>query len=93
MKNICKNKKVFRITKIIIKNVILIYKMFRLSFIGFIINGILMGIGILIFIIYYKEMDKNQLVLVILVGSIAVGIHSMLHYREEKEMRFGIIDD
>jgi hypothetical protein len=60
----------------------------RPSFIAFMLNGILLGLALLIFIFNYKSFDNKELVTLVLLGSIAVGVHSMLHFREEKEYGF-----
>lgn len=60
----------------------------RPSFIGFMWNGILLGVAILIFVFNYKLFDNKELLTLTLLASIAVGVHSMLHYREEKD--FGL---
>jgi hypothetical protein len=62
--------------------------MFRPSFIGFLLNGLLLGISFILFIIYFNELEKKDIIIITLVGSIAIGIHSMLHFREEKETGF-----
>lgn len=60
----------------------------RPSFLGFMLNGLLLGIGIIMFAINYKTLDTNYSILIILILSIAIGVHSMLHYREEKDYGF-----
>jgi uncharacterized membrane-anchored protein YitT (DUF2179 family) len=60
----------------------------RPSFIAFILNGLLLGLGLLIFLFNYKSFDNKELLTLVLLGSIAVGVHSMLHFREEKEYGF-----
>jgi hypothetical protein len=61
------------------------------SFIGFLFNGLLLGIAILLFLFNYKLFDNKELLMIALVGSIAVGIHSMLHFREEEIHNFNPI--
>jgi hypothetical protein len=60
----------------------------RPSFIAFVLNGLLLGLGLLIFLFNYKSFDNKELLTLVLLGSIAVGVHSMLHFREEKEYGF-----
>jgi hypothetical protein len=62
--------------------------MFKPSFIGFIFNGIILGIGIIVFFMYFDKLNKNEIIISIILLSIAIGIHSMLHFREEKEIGF-----
>lgn len=63
----------------------------RPSFIAFLLNGLLLGIALLIAIYYRKELMEvhpKKKLMIVLVASIAIGVHSMLHYREEKDYRF-----
>jgi ABC-type uncharacterized transport system permease subunit len=66
--------------------------MFKPSFLGFIFNGIVLGIVIILFFMYFDKLNKNDIVISIILLSIAIGIHSMLHYREEKEIGLLISD-
>jgi uncharacterized membrane protein len=63
----------------------------RPSFLGFMLNGLLLGIGFIIFVLNYKKIGIKNMIIILLVMSIAVGIHSMLHYREEKDYGFNPI--
>lgn len=60
----------------------------RPSFIAFMFNGILLGIALVIFLYNYKSFDNKEILTLVLLGSIAVGMHSILHYREEKDYGF-----
>lgn len=60
----------------------------RPSFIAFMANGLLLGLALLIFLFNYKSFDNKELLTLALIASIAVGVHSMLHFREEKEYGF-----
>jgi hypothetical protein len=62
--------------------------MFKPSFLGFIFNGIILGIAIILFFMYFNDFQRKDIVLLVLLLSIGIGIHSMLHYREEKESGF-----
>jgi hypothetical protein len=63
----------------------------RPSFIAFMLNGLLLGLALLVFLFNYKSFDNKELITLILIASIAVGVHSMLHYREEKDYGFNPI--
>ena len=60
----------------------------RPSFFAFVLNGLLLGVAIIMFAMNYKTLDTKNSIVIILILSIAVGIHSMLHYREEKDYKF-----
>ena len=60
----------------------------RPSFLGFLFNGLLLGLGILLFVVNYNKLKPKYIIMTILIMSIAVGVHSMLHYREEKDYGF-----
>jgi hypothetical protein len=63
----------------------------RPSFLGFILNGLLLGIAFIIFILNYKNIGIENMIIILLVMSTAVGMHSILHYREEKDYGFNPI--
>lgn len=60
----------------------------RPSFLAFMLNGLLLGLSVVMFALNYKTIDTNSSIMIILVMSIAIGVHSMLHYREEKDYGF-----
>jgi len=55
----------------------------RPSFLAFNLQGILLAIIMLLFINNYKSLTKKELMYVLLLFSITVGIHSILHHVEE----------
>lgn len=58
--------------------------MYRPSFYGFIMNGIVLLIFIILFCQNYNKLDPVNLMWVALIASIAFGIHNLNHYWEEK---------
>ena len=56
----------------------------RPSFLGFLLQGFLFAIFVIYFINNYKTLSKKDIMLFLLLGSIAIGVHSMLHDREER---------
>jgi hypothetical protein len=56
----------------------------RPSFLGFFLNGILLAIFFIYFINNYKSLSSKDMIHLSLVASIAIGVHSMLHDREER---------
>jgi hypothetical protein len=60
----------------------------RPSFIGFIFQGIMFLIFIILFLKNYDILDKKDLVYISLITTIAIGVHSMIHYTEEKDNNF-----
>ncbi len=63
----------------------------RPSFLAFILQGMLLGIAVIMFFYNYKEFSNKEIINYLLLGSVAVGIHSMLHYREERDYGFNPI--
>lgn len=55
----------------------------RPSFLAFNLQGILLAIIMLLFINNYNSLSKKELLNVLLLFSITVGIHSILHHIEE----------
>lgn len=55
----------------------------RPSFVGHVINGILAFIGTILFLKYYETFTSEQLVSLVLLLSIAYGVHAILHHYEE----------
>jgi uncharacterized membrane protein len=60
----------------------------RPSFLAFNLQGILLAIIVLLFIQNYKSLSKKDLMLGLLLFSIAVGVHSILHHIEEQTYGF-----
>jgi len=56
----------------------------RPSFFGFILQGILLAIFFIYFINNYKSLNNKEIMYIALLSSIAIGIHSSLHDREER---------
>ncbi len=63
----------------------------RPSFFGFIGQGLLIGIFLILFIRNYNNLTSKEIMNLTLISSIAIGIHSMLHYREEQDYGFNPI--
>ncbi len=55
----------------------------RPSFFGFVLQGLLIGIFIILFIKNYQYLNSKEIMGLTLLASIAIGIHSIIHYREE----------
>lgn len=64
----------------------------RPSFLGMILQSLLLAVFIIYFINNYKSLSKKDLMLFIVLTSIAVGIHSMLHDREERYYGFNPLE-
>lgn len=47
------------------------------------INGIFAFVAIVLFFIYYKELDRGTILEILLLIAIACGIHGILHHYEE----------
>ena len=60
----------------------------RPSFLAFNLQGILLAIIVLLFIQNYKSLSKKDLMQGLILFSIAVGIHSILHHIEEQSYGF-----
>jgi ABC-type Mn2+/Zn2+ transport system permease subunit len=56
----------------------------RPSFLGFILQGILLAIFFIYFINNYKSLNNKEIIYILLLSSIAIGVHSILHDREER---------
>lgn len=63
----------------------------RPSFLGFVIQGLLIGIFFILFIRNYNNLTSKEIMGLTLLASIAIGVHSMIHYREEKDYGFNPI--
>ena len=55
----------------------------RPSFIGMGINAILASIAAVLFMMNYRSMDNIDIIKILLLTSIAFGIHALLHHYEE----------
>lgn len=55
----------------------------RPSFFAQIINGIFCFVAIVLFFMYYNELSKASIIKILLLISIAFGIHGILHHYEE----------
>ena len=55
----------------------------RPSFIGSSINGLLMFVVVILTIIYWRDMDSYQRIILMSVISLQMGIHAILHHFEE----------
>jgi len=64
----------------------------RPSFLAFNLQGILLAIFILLFINNYKSLSKKDLIYILLLFSITIGIHSILHHIEEQLYGFNPIN-
>lgn len=64
----------------------------RPSFLAFNFHGILLAIIILLFIKTYKTFNNKELMNILLLFSITVGIHSILHHIEEQMYGFNPIN-
>lgn len=60
----------------------------RPSFLAFNLQGILLAIIVLLFIQNYKSLSKKELMLGLLLFSVTIGIHSVLHHIEEQSYGF-----
>ena len=60
----------------------------RPSFFGFILQGFLLAIFFIYFINSYKTLSNKDIMHVSLLASVAIGVHSMLHDREERYYGF-----
>jgi len=60
----------------------------RPSFLAFNLQGILLAIFVLLFINNYKSLSKKEIMHILLLFSITVGIHSILHHIEEQYYGF-----
>jgi hypothetical protein len=55
----------------------------RPSFIGHIMNGLLLFFALWMFYNNWNTIDKTNIIIIIILLSIAIGIHSILHHCEE----------
>jgi len=60
----------------------------RPSFIGFLLQGLLLAIFVIYFVNNYKSLSKKDIMLYALLASIAIGLHSIIHDREERYYGF-----
>jgi hypothetical protein len=60
----------------------------RPSFLGMVLHSLLLAVFIIYYINNYKSLSKKDTMLFILLTSITVGIHSILHDREERYYDF-----
>lgn len=65
----------------------------RPSFIGFLMQGILLAFFVVYFINNYKMLSKKDIMLYILLLSIAMGLHSIIHDREERYYGFNPLEN
>ena len=65
----------------------------RPSFFGFILQGLLLAIFAIYFVNNYKSLSKKDIMLYVLLSSIAVGLHSMIHDREERYYGFNPLEN
>lgn len=63
----------------------------RSSFLAFIVHAFLLLIFVIYFINNYKTLSKKDIMLYTLLLSIAIGLHSILHDREERYYGFNPI--
>jgi hypothetical protein len=63
----------------------------RPSFFGFITQGLLIGIFLILFIKNYNSLTSKEIMNLTLFSSIAIGVHSMIHYKEEQDYGFNPI--
>ena len=64
----------------------------RPSFLGFVLQGFLFLLFVIYFMNNYKSLSKRDIMFIILLASIAIGIHSMLHDREERIYNFNPLE-
>lgn len=55
----------------------------RPSFIGHALNGFLVLAAIFLFFRYYKTLSSESMIEIVLLFSIAFGVHAILHHYEE----------
>ena len=55
----------------------------RPSFLAHILNGLLLAIGIVLFVVNYKSIKMDNMIGLILLLSIAIGVHGIMHHYEE----------
>jgi hypothetical protein len=60
----------------------------RPSFFSFGFQGILLLIIAVMFYQNYNTLNNKEIITYLLLASISIGIHSSLHYREEKDFGF-----
>lgn len=60
----------------------------RPSFLAFIFQGIILFIFFILFYQNYNTLNNKEIMNYLLLLSISVGIHSILHYREEKDFNY-----
>lgn len=64
----------------------------RPSFLGFLLQGLLLATFVILFTNNYKTLSKKDIILYVLLLSIAIGLHSMIHDREERYYGFNPLD-
>jgi hypothetical protein len=64
----------------------------RPSFLAFLLQGLLFAVFVVYFINNYKVLSKRDMMFMILLVSVTVGIHSMLHDREERYYGYNPFD-
>jgi len=64
----------------------------RPSFLSYILQSLIFAVFLIYFINNYKSLSKRDMTFMILLISIAIGIHSMLHDREERYYGFNPLE-
>lgn len=65
----------------------------RPSFFGFLMQGILLAFFVVYFVNNYNVLSKKDIMLYILLLSIAIGLHSIIHDREERYYGFNPLEN
>ena len=60
----------------------------RPSFLGLVITGFMTLFAVILIIMYYDTLKKAELIYIVLLLSISIGIHSLLHANEEIYFNF-----
>lgn len=60
----------------------------RPSFLGLIASGILILVSFIMFVINYRKIDSDDMVMILLLFGIAISVHSIQHALEEIYFRF-----
>jgi len=60
----------------------------RPSFISQILNGLLLALGLILFVLNCKTISSESMIGLILLMSVAVGVHGILHHYEEIYYKF-----
>ena len=65
----------------------------RPSFLAHILNGLLLAMGIILFLTNYKNISSDNIVGLILLLSIAIGVHGIMHHYEEIHYGFNPLEN